>query len=92
MLNLFNLLNPVVLTITLDTGIGAQIFESVITVFQFIIIAAGALVAIVGAVNFFEGRGDDDGAKVSKGRNQLISGAGMIVIAIVSIPLLSGIF
>jgi|GEM_PF-2693895 len=94
MQSLLNSLNYIAFlgtTITLDTGIGAEIFESVVTVLQFITIGIGAIISIVGLIGFFEGRGDEDSQKQSKGRNQIVVGVGIVVVALVTIPLLGNI-
>ena len=57
------------------------------------VIALGAGLGIWGVINLLEGYGNDNhpGAK-SQGMKQLMAGAGVAVVGMVLVPLLSGLF
>ena len=81
-------------------------FEQAITVLQTLVIALGAGLGIWGVINLLEGYGNDNpGAKFftlllllyrtsvkSQGMKQLMAGAGVAVVGMVLVPLLSGLF
>ncbi len=67
-------------------------FEQAITVLQTLVIALGAGLGIWGVINLLEGYGNDNpGAKI-QGMKQLMAGAGVAVVGMVLVPLLSGLF
>ena len=66
-------------------------FEQAITVLQTLVIALGAGLGIWGVINLLEGYGNDNPAK-SQGMKQLMAGAGVAVVGMVLVPLLSGLF
>ena len=63
-----------------------------VTVLQTLVIALGAGLAVWGVVNLMEGYGNDNPGAKSQGMKQLMAGAGVAVIGIVLVPLLSGLF
>jgi len=67
-------------------------FNSAINVLQTLVIALGAGLGIWGLVNLMEGYGNDNPGAKSQGMKQLMAGAGVAVIGIVLVPLLSGLF
>ena len=67
-------------------------FNQAITVLQTLVIALGAGLGIWGVINLLEGYGNDNpGAKI-QGMKQLMAGAGVAVVGMVLVPLLSGLF
>ena len=67
-------------------------FEQAITVLQTLVIALGAGLGIWGVINLLEGYGNDNPGAKSKGMKQLMAGAGVAVVGMVLVPLLSGLF
>ena len=65
-------------------------FNSAVTVLQTLIIALG--LGIWGAINLLEGYGNDNPGAKSQGMKQLMAGAGVAVVGMVLVPLLSGLF
>lgn len=68
------------------------IFEQAITVLQTLVIALGAGLGIWGVINLLEGYGNDNPGAKSQGMKQLMAGAGVAVVGMVLVPLLSGLF
>ena len=67
-------------------------FNQAITVLQTLVIALGAGLGIWGVINLLEGYGNDNPGAKSKGMKQLMAGAGVAVVGMVLVPLLSGLF
>ena len=67
-------------------------FEQAITVLQTLVIALGAGLGIWGVINLLEGYGNDNPCAKSQGMKQLMAGAGVAVVGMVLVPLLSGLF
>ncbi|MFR8706979.1 MAG: Maff2 family mobile element protein [Subdoligranulum sp.] len=67
-------------------------FEQAITVLQTLVIALGAGLGIWGVINLLEGYGNDNPGTKSQGMKQLMAGAGVAVVGMVLVPLLSGLF
>ena len=67
-------------------------FEQAITVLQTLVIALGAGLGVWGAINLLEGYGNDNPGSKSQGMKQLMAGAGVAVVGMVLVPLLSGLF
>ena len=67
-------------------------FEQAITVLQTLVIALGAGLGIWGVINLLEGYGNDNLGAKSQGMQQLMAGAGLAVVGMVLVPLLSGLF
>ena len=67
-------------------------FEQAITVLQTLVIALGAGLGIWGVINLLEGYGNDNPGVKSQGMKQLMAGAGVAVVGMVLVPLLSGLF
>ena len=67
-------------------------FEQAITVLQTLVIALGAGLGIWGVINLLEGYGNDNPGPKSQGMKQLMAGAGVAVVGMVLVPLLSGLF
>ena len=66
--------------------------DSGITVLQTLVIALGAGLGIWGVINLLEGYGNDNPGAKSQGMKQLMAGAGVAVVGMVLVPLLSGLF
>ena len=69
-----------------------QFFASAITTLQTLVIALGAGLGVWGVVNLLEGYGSDNPGSKSQGMKQLMAGAGVAVVGMVLVPLLSGLF
>ena len=67
-------------------------FEQAIAVLQTLVIALGAGLGIWGVINLLEGYGNDNPGAKSQGMKQLMAGAGVAVVGMVLVPLLSGLF
>ena len=67
-------------------------FNQAITVLQTLVIALGAGLGIWGVINLLEGYGNDNPGSKSQGMKQLMAGAGVAVVGMVLVPLLSGLF
>ena len=67
-------------------------FEQAITVLQTLVIALGAGLGIWGVINLLEGYGNDNPGAKSQCMKQLMAGAGVAVVGMVLVPLLSGLF
>ena len=67
-------------------------FNQAITVLQTLVIALGAGLGIWGVINLLEGYGNDNPGAKSQGMKQLTAGAGVAVVGMVLVPLLSGLF
>ena len=67
-------------------------FNQAITVLQTLVIALGAGLGIWGVINLLEGYGNDNTCAKSQGMKQLMAGAGVAVVGMVLVPLLSGLF
>ena len=67
-------------------------FEQAITVLQTLVIAFGAGLGIWGVINLLEGYGNDNPGAKSQGMKQLMAGAGVAVVGLILVPLLSGLF
>ena len=63
-----------------------------VTVLQTLVIALGAGLAVWGVVNLMEGYGNDNPGAKSQGIKQLMAGAGVAIVGMVLVPLLSGLF
>ena len=67
-------------------------FNQAITVLQTLVIALGAGLGVWGVVNLLEGYGSDNPGSKSQGMKQLMAGAGVAVVGMVLVPLLSSLF
>ena len=67
-------------------------FSSAIDTLQTLVIALGAGLGIWGVINLLEGYGNDNPGSKSQGMKQLMAGAGVAVVGMVLVPLLSGLF
>ena len=67
-------------------------FEQAITVLQTLAISLGAGLGIWGVINLLEGYGNDNPGAKSQGMKQRMAGAGVAVVGMVLVPLLSGLF
>ena len=67
-------------------------FNQAITVLQTLVIALGAGLGIWGVINLLEGYGNDNPGAKSQGMKQLMACAGVAVVGMVIVPLLSGLF
>lgn len=69
-----------------------QFFTSAIDTLQTLVVALGAGLGVWGVVNLLEGYGSDNPGSKSQGMKQLMAGAGVAVVGMVLVPLLSGLF
>jgi len=67
-------------------------FNSAVGVLQTLVIALGAGLGVWGLINLMEGYGSDNPGAKSQGIKQLCAGAGVAIIGITLVPLLSGLF
>ena len=67
-------------------------FNQAITVLQTLVIALGAGLGIWGVINLLEGYGNDNPGAKPQGMKQLMAGAGVAVVGMVLVPLLSSLF
>ena len=66
-------------------------FNSAIEVLQTLVIALGAGLGVWGVINLLEGYGNDNPGAKSQGMKQLMAGAGVAIVGMVLVPLLSGL-
>ena len=69
-----------------------EFFNQAITVLQTLVIALGAGLGVWGVINLLEGYGNDNPGAKSQGMKQLRAGAGVAIVGMVLVPLLSGLF
>ena len=69
-----------------------EFFNEAINVLQILVIALGAGLGVWGVINLLEGYGNDNPGAKSQGMNQLMAGAGVAIVGMVLVPLLSGLF
>jgi len=69
-----------------------EFFTSAISTLQTLVIALGAGLGVWGIINLLEGYGNDNPGAKSQGIKQLMSGAGVALVGMMLIPLLSNLF
>ena len=69
-----------------------EFFNQAITVLQTLVIALGAGLGVWGVINLLEGYGNDNPGAKSQGMKQQMAGAGVAIVGMVLVPLLSGLF
>ena len=69
-----------------------EFFNEAINVLQTLVIALGAGLGVWGVINLMEGYGNDNPGAKSQGMKQLMAGAGVAVVGLILVPLLSGLF
>jgi hypothetical protein len=69
-----------------------EFFTSAIETLQTLVVALGAGLGVWGIINLLEGYGNDNPGAKSQGIKQLMSGAGVALVGLTVIPLLSGLF
>ena len=69
-----------------------EFFNEAINVLQTLVIALGAGLGVWGVINLLEGYGHDNPGAKSQGMKQLMAGAGVAVVGLILVPLLSGLF
>lgn len=67
-----------------------EFFNQSITVLQTLVVAIGAGLGVWGVVNLMEGYGNDNPGAKSQGMKQLMAGLGLILLAIILVPVLEG--
>ena len=67
-------------------------FNAAIDTMQTLVIALGAGLGVWGIINLLEGYGNDNPGAKSQGIKQLCAGAGVALVGMVLVPLLSGLF
>ena len=69
-----------------------EFFNQAIDILKILVMALGAGLAVWGVINLLEGYGSDNPAAKSQGIKQLMAGAGVAVVGMVLVPLLSSLF
>ena len=69
-----------------------EFFIAAIEVLKTIIILLGCVLGAWGLINLLEAYGSDNPGSKSQGMKQLMAGAGVAVVGMVLVPLLSGLF
>ena len=69
-----------------------QFFSTAVSQLGTIVIGLGAGLGVWGMINLLEGYGNDNPGAKSQGMKQLMAGAGVAVVGMVLVPLLSGLF
>ena len=69
-----------------------EFFNEAINVLQTLVIALGAGLGVWGVINLLEGYGNDNPGAKRQGMKQLMAGAGVAVVGLILVPLLSGLF
>ena len=69
-----------------------EFFNQAITVLQTLVIALCAGLGVWGVIILLEGYGNDNPGAKSQGMKQLMAGAGVAIVGMVLVPLLSGLF
>lgn len=69
-----------------------EFFNQAITVLQTLVISLGAGLGVWGVINLLEGYGNDNPGAKSQGMKQLMAGAGVAIVGLILVPLLSGLF
>ena len=67
-------------------------FNTAIESLSTLVVALGAGLGVWGLINLLEGYGNDNPGAKSQGMKQLMAGAGVAVIGLTVVPLLSGLF
>lgn len=67
-------------------------FTTAVSTMSTLVVALGGGVGVWGVVNLMEGYGADNPASKSQGVKQLMAGAGVAIVGMVLVPLLSGLF
>ncbi len=67
-------------------------FSSSVDYLKTIVVALGAGLAVWGAINLLEGYGNDNPGAKSQGMKQVMAGAGIAILGLNVIPLLSSFF
>ena len=67
-------------------------FNTAIDSLSTLTVALGAGLGVWGLINLLEGYGNDNPGAKSQGMKQLMAGAGVAVIGLTVVPLLSGLF
>ena len=67
-----------------------EFFNEAINVLQTLVIALGAGLGVWGVINLLEGYGNDNPGAKSQGMKQLMAGAGVAVVGLILVPLVSG--
>ena len=71
---------------------GMEFFGEAINTLKVLVVALGAGLGVWGIVNLLEGYGNDNPGAKSQGVKQLMAGAGIALLALNLIPLLTGLF
>ena len=69
-----------------------EFFGEAINTLKVLVIALGAGLGVWGIVNLLEGYGNDNPGAKSQGMKQLMAGAGIALLGLNLIPLLTGLF
>ncbi|MDE8277648.1 Maff2 family protein [Erysipelothrix rhusiopathiae] len=69
-----------------------QFFITGVDVLQKLVILIGAGLGVWGIINLLEGYGNDNPGAKSQGMKQFMSGAGLVLVAMMLIPALKSLF
>ena len=69
-----------------------EFFTAGVGVLKTLVTAIGAGLGAWGVINLMEGYGNDNPGAKSQGMKQLMAGAGVAIVGMVLVPLLSGLF
>ena len=69
-----------------------EFFNSAVDTLQTIVVGLGGALCVWGGINLLEGYGQDNPGSKSQGVKHLMAGAGVAVVGMVLVPLLSGLF
>ena len=69
-----------------------EFFASAVDTLKVLVMAIGCGLGAWGIVNLLEGYGNDNPGAKSQGMKQLMAGAGVAIVGMVLVPLLSGLF
>ncbi len=67
-------------------NVGTEFFNSGVDIMQMILVAIGAVILIMGIINFLEAYATDNPGPKSQGQKQFIAGAGIIIVSLLLIP------
>ncbi len=67
-------------------------FTQGVNVMKMVIAAIGAVMCVMGLINYLEGYSNDNPGSKSQGQKQFVAGAGIIVVALTLVPLLANQF
>ncbi len=67
-------------------------FKSAVDTLQVIVVGVGAVIAVMGMMDFAEGNSEDNGALKNRGGKKIVSGGAIAFIGITLVPQLATLF